>query len=171
MCGCTRRCMDTRAMQGVTLHTDCIACKHFSCQNTFRHDRDKMSFSALGLSLHGAMPLLTRMQEGAALPRQASPAAVCLALILSSTSCALLSAWKLSTILILLLRGWHWKVPCCLRDFRLIACSASHSEHNTGGHHNILAHQQHHYCTTECDAYQSHSVGRLEPPGSWFRIL
>lgn len=158
-------------MQGVTLHTDCIACKHLSCQNTSQQETDRTNLSAAGLSLQGAVPLLERMQEGAALPRQASPAAVCLALILSSTSWALLSAGKLSTILILLLRGWHRKIPCCLRDFRLIACSASHSEHNPGGQHNISAHQQPHFCMTECSGYvpfqimlgsQAHCLGKNE---------
>ena len=157
-------------MQGVTLHADCIACKHLSCQNTSEHETDRTKVSAAGLSLQGAVPLLKRMQGVAALHGQASPAAVCLALILSSTSWALLSAGKLSTILILL-RGWHRKVPCRLRDFRLIACSASHSEHNPGGQHNISAHQQPHFCMTECSGYvsfqimlgsQAHCLGKNE---------
>ena len=90
---------------GVTLHADYIACRHLSCQNTSQQETDRARFSAAGMTLQGAVPLLERMQECAALPRQASPAAICLALILSSTSWALISAGKLSTILILLLGG------------------------------------------------------------------
>ena len=66
--------------------------------------------------------LRTRVQSCGALPGQASPAAVCLAFILSGARWALFSAGELSAVLSLLLRGRHRKVPCCLCHFRLIAC-------------------------------------------------
>ena len=104
-----------QGMQGVS-HAACVVCKHLACHNISQHEAHGPTPAERNRSARCAIALLQR--DG----KRASPAAVCLAFILSSTSWPLLSTGELSAILILLLREWHWKVPCRLCYFRLIAC-------------------------------------------------